>query len=167
MVDVRISYVRCEAILGPTMFFYSMVMFFMWLRLGNQIFQIKYKIATLNKLTYVRQPELNRAVIYIQNRWRVIASAVLAWNQERLLASLAIYAVFLPHELNAKVYTSRQFSKGKFTFDPMASFPGFTRLHMKWWTLYPLYFLHKFVSRSSFKTNHKLILKLCARNMSK
>jgi hypothetical protein len=29
------------------------------------------------------------------------------------------------HELNAKVYTSRQFSKGKFTFDPMASFPRF------------------------------------------
>jgi hypothetical protein len=34
-------------------------------------------------------------------------------------------AAFLPHELNANVYTSRQFSKGKFTFNPMGSFPRF------------------------------------------
>ena len=34
-------------------------------------------------------------------------------------------AAFLPHELNAKVCISKQFSKGKFTFDPMASFPRF------------------------------------------
>jgi hypothetical protein len=45
-------------------------------------------------------------------------------------------AAFLPHELNGKVYTSRQFCKGKFTFDPMGSFPRFiidsmAGLHMK------------------------------------
>ena len=34
-------------------------------------------------------------------------------------------AAFLQHELNAKVYTSRQFCKGKFTFDPMGPFPRF------------------------------------------
>jgi hypothetical protein len=32
---------------------------------------------------------------------------------------------FCQHELNANVYTSRQFSKGKFTFNPMASFSRF------------------------------------------
>jgi hypothetical protein len=31
-------------------------------------------------------------------------------------------AAFLQHELNAKVYTSRQFCKGKFTFDPFPRF---------------------------------------------
>jgi hypothetical protein len=35
------------------------------------------------------------------------------------------------------------------------------------WRLYPLCFLPKFVFRSSFKPNHKLILKLCAWNTSK
>jgi hypothetical protein len=34
-------------------------------------------------------------------------------------------AAFLPHDLNAKVCISEQFSKGKFTFHPMASFPRF------------------------------------------
>ena len=39
-------------------------------------------------------------------------------------------AAFLPHELNEKVYTSRQFSKGKSIFDPMASFPRFICIHI-------------------------------------
>ena len=61
-------------------------------------------------------------------------------------------AAFLPHELNAKltcivqyiyyVYTSRQFSKGKLTFDSMASFPCFVigsiiGLHIK--VISPMY----------------------------
>ena len=48
-------------------------------------------------------------------------------------------AAFMAYELNAKIYTSRQFS----VISPM------------------------FPSRSSFKPVHKLILKLCARNTSK
>jgi hypothetical protein len=58
-------------------------------------------------------------------------------------------AAFLPHDLNAKICISKQFFKGKFTFDPMASFPRFIIGRMAGLNI-SLCFLHKFVSRSSF-----------------